>query len=461
LLEVEKVGIQDNFFELGGDSLLATKLIFQIRETFQIKIYVKTLFYSPTIVKLAPTIEEILQTGVYDKEKIDFNAEAILDLTIIPQTTVNQNIVEPQNILLTGVTGFVGAYLLDELLRKTSANIYCLIRANNTDLAKQKLKNKLEDYLLWDEKLSSRIIPVVGDLCSRFFGLPTEKFNFLAHEIDVIYHSGAWVNHIYPYTVLKSANVLGTQEILRLASETSVKPVHFISSLGVLPSSSNSESTTILESAPLTETPNLKSGYIQSKWVAEKLVMAASDRGIPTCIYRLPMITADTNTGVSNINDRICRQIKGCLQLGMVPILESKLVDNWVPVNDMSQAIVYLSRKENSLGKTFHLMNSTSTSLNHLFDWICSLDSSVKKVSSNDWVSELSNHPENVLYPYILKLEFQIEKSTEKQAEIPSQIIDTQNTNNGLKGSQIIQFTPIDEKYFETMLSYLTNSSKS
>ncbi|NEP04862.1 MAG: amino acid adenylation domain-containing protein [Okeania sp. SIO4D6] len=37
LLEVEKVGIQDNFFELGGDSLLATKLIFQIRETFQIK----------------------------------------------------------------------------------------------------------------------------------------------------------------------------------------------------------------------------------------------------------------------------------------------------------------------------------------------------------------------------------------------------------------------------------------
>ena len=458
LLGVETVGIQDNFFELGGHSLLATQLIFKTRETFQIKIPLKILFDFPVIAQLASKIEEIVETGVDEQEEIDFNAETILDPTIIPNTTINQNLAEPQNILLTGVTGFVGAYLLDELLQKTSANIYCLIRANDTDLAKEKLKNKLESYLLWDEKFSSRIIPVVGDLSSKFLGLPTEKFNFLANQIDVIYHNGAWVNHIYPYTVLKPSNVLGTEEILRLASETHVKPVHFISTLGVLPLSSNSESTTILESDPLTETPNLKGGYIQSKWVAEKLVMAASDRGIPTCIYRLPMITADINTGASNINDRICRLIKGCIQLGMVPILEGKLVDNWVPVNDMSQAIIYLSQQENSLGKAFHLVNPTPTSFNNLFHWICSLDSSVKKVSLNDWVNELSNNPENALYPYLSKLEFQAEKSTEKQSDIPSQIIDTQNTNNGLKGSQIIPFTPIDEKYFETMLSYLTHS---
>ncbi|RQH19830.1 SDR family oxidoreductase, partial [Okeania hirsuta] len=144
--------------------------------------------------------------------------------------TVTQNIVEPQNILLTGATGFVGTYLLDELLQKTSANIYCLIRANDTDLAKQKLKDKLESYLLWnEEKFSSRVIPVVGDLSSKFFGLPTEEFSFLANQIDVIYHSGAWTNHLYPYTILKPTNVLGTQEVLRLASQTYVKPVHFIS----------------------------------------------------------------------------------------------------------------------------------------------------------------------------------------------------------------------------------------
>ncbi|NES06780.1 MAG: amino acid adenylation domain-containing protein [Okeania sp. SIO2F4] len=457
LLGVEKIGIHDNFFELGGHSLLATQLISQIRETFQIKIPLKTLFDFPTIIKLGPTIEEILQTGVCDQEKIDFNAEAILDQTILPQTTISQNIVKPQNILLTGVTGFVGAYLLDELLRQTSANIYCLIRETNPDSAKQKLRNQLESYLLWDETFSSRIIPVVGDLSSQFFGLSTEQFNHLASQIDVIYHSGAWVNHIYPYSVLKPTNVLGTQEILRLASEINVKPVHFISTIGVLPSSSNSENTTILESDYLTETPNIKSGYQQSKWVAEKLVMTARDRGIPTCIYRLPMITGDTNTGVSNINDRICRQIKGCIQLGMVPILESKLVDNWVPVNNISQAIVHLSQQENSLGKAFHLMNPAPTSFNNLFDWIYSLDSSVKKVSLNDWITELSSHPENVLYPYLFKLEFQIEKSTDKQSYTPSRIIDTQNTKDGLLSSNI-SLSSIDYKYLETMVSYLGKS---
>ncbi|NEP45285.1 MAG: NAD-dependent epimerase/dehydratase family protein, partial [Okeania sp. SIO2H7] len=298
--------------------------------------------------KLAKTIEEIRQTGAWDAEKIDFNAEAVLDPTIIPQTAISQKIAEPQNILLTGVTGFVGAYLLDELLRKTSANIYCLIRANDLNSAKQKLQNQLESYLLvarpgktslrvvadaerqkWNEKFSSRIILVVGDLSSKLLGLSTEEFNSLASRIDVIYHSGAWVNHVYPYTALKSTNVLGTEEVLRLASKTHIKPVHYISTLGVLSLSGNSEDAVVLESDRLTETPENKSGYQQSKWVAEKLVMAASDRGIPTCIYRLPMITGSTDTGASNINDRICRQIKGCLQLGMVPNLNSKLVDNW------------------------------------------------------------------------------------------------------------------------------------
>ena len=185
--------------------------------------------------------------------------------------------------------------------------------------------------------------------------------------------------------------------------------------------------------------------------------MTARDRGIPTCIYRLPMITADTNTGASNINDRICRQIKGCIQLGMVPILESKLVDNWVPVNNISQAIVHLSQQDNSLGKAFHLMNPTPTSFNNLFDCIFSLDSSVKKVPLNDWINQLSSQPENVLYPYLFKLEFQIEKSTEKQSNIPSRIIDTQNTKDGLLSSNI-SFSSIDDKYLETMVSYLSKS---
>jgi len=51
----------------------------------------------------------------------------------------------------------------------------------------------------------------------------------MASQIDSIYHNGALLNYIYPYPD-KPINVLGTQEILRLACQTKLKPVHHISS---------------------------------------------------------------------------------------------------------------------------------------------------------------------------------------------------------------------------------------
>ena len=65
----------------------------------------------------------------------------------------------------------------------------------------------------------SRIIPVLGDLSKPLLGLTEQEFQQIASLVDVIYHAGAIVNFIYPYSQLKTTNVLGTQEILRLAGQ--------------------------------------------------------------------------------------------------------------------------------------------------------------------------------------------------------------------------------------------------
>jgi acyl transferase domain-containing protein/acyl carrier protein len=57
LIGYEKVRIQDNFFELGGDSLLATRLVSQIREAFHVELPLRRVFESPTIAQLANEIE--------------------------------------------------------------------------------------------------------------------------------------------------------------------------------------------------------------------------------------------------------------------------------------------------------------------------------------------------------------------------------------------------------------------
>ncbi|KAK3805288.1 MAG: amino acid adenylation [Benniella sp.] len=54
LLHVDKIGRHDNFFMLGGDSLLAVRMVTQIRPMMGFKITLGTLFMAPTIAELVP-----------------------------------------------------------------------------------------------------------------------------------------------------------------------------------------------------------------------------------------------------------------------------------------------------------------------------------------------------------------------------------------------------------------------
>ncbi|MFM6899326.1 MAG: thioester reductase domain-containing protein, partial [Microcystis panniformis] len=216
-------------------------------------------------------------------------------------------------ILLTGATGFLGAYLLEELLQKTSADIYCLVRCSNIEEGKNRLQKNLEFYSLWQDDFNSRIVPIVGDLGKPLFGLSQLAFEGLAAIIDIIYHNGAWVNSARPYSTLKPVNVLGTQEVLRLASREQTKPVHFVSTLGVFLGDNQEEIGRITEM----DSPNfvnLQGGYRQSKWVAEQLVMVAQKRGLPACIYRPSRIIGNSKTGINgNFQDFLCILLKGCI----------------------------------------------------------------------------------------------------------------------------------------------------
>src|SRR5262249_17938267 len=130
----------------------------------------------------------------------EMNAEAVLDPAINPQTIPVERVSTPHSIFLTGSSGFVGAFLLRELLKQTEAHIYCLVRAADSEEGRKRIRRNLESYLLWDANLSSRIIPVVGDLAQPLFGLSTQEFSALAEQIDVIYHCGALVKWTYPYS---------------------------------------------------------------------------------------------------------------------------------------------------------------------------------------------------------------------------------------------------------------------
>jgi amino acid adenylation domain-containing protein/thioester reductase-like protein len=460
VLGVESVGIQDNFFHLGGHSLLVTQLVFRVWETFQVELPLRSLFEMPTIADLAKNIEAACQTGastISAKTVVDFKTEAVLDPTIRPERLPVEHTTEPDCIFLTGATGFVGAFLLDELLRQTQADIYCLVRASNLEEGEKRIQTALKSYLRWDESFSPRIISVLGDLSKPLLGLSEKQFLAIASKLDVIYHNGAWVHHASPYSKLKAANVVGTQEVLRLASLTKVKPVHFVSTVGVFSSVDHTGVQIVREQDSLDDYSVPLGGYVQSKWVAEKLVNIARDRGLPVCIYRLGRVSGHSRTGVFNANDFLYKLIIGCIQLGSVP--DTEMLEEMAPIDYVSQAIVHLSRQRECLGKNFHLVNSSLLSSSQLIRSIRSFGYPIQQISYEQWHAELvkiaGSSPEHPLYPLVPF--FAARGAQEQESHSAMLRFDCQNTLDGLAGTSIV-CPPIDDALLNTYFSSLIRS---
>jgi alanine racemase len=407
-----EVGIYHNFFESGGDSLRTALVLAKVKAVLEVDIPLECLFKAPTIATFAEVVQAV-QSGEATNFKVtpeELWADATLEESIQPIVAIASgdaaqssssaiSTEPPRNIFLTGATGFVGVFLLQELLLKYPQSIvYCLVRADNLETASDRLRKVLNEYELWDESFGSRIIPILGDLTEPLLGLPEPQFRELADRMDIIYHSGAYVNLIYPYSALRTANVLGTQEVLRLATQSKPLPVHYISTIDVFHSELYHDRDCILETDELEDCESYTEGYAQSKWAAEKLVMAARDRGLPVSIYRLGMITGHSLKGGFQLGNVVCRMMKGFIQLGTAPSIDLKM--SLAPVDYVVQAIAHLAEQSTSIGQTFHLVSPHQTTLEQLVNDLNQLGYNINTIPYSEWQAQLLiMPPDNALTP--------------------------------------------------------------
>jgi nonribosomal peptide synthetase DhbF len=383
-----RVGLDDNFFELGGDSIKSIQLVSRARN-LGVMLTPRDVFRYATIEQLAAAIES------YEGEQLptvirDLSKEAVLDPKIVPvsQAPAARS---AAGILLTGASGFLGCFLLVELLNRTQATVYCLVRSSTREEGMARIVAKLKSYGLWQETFLSRIVAVPGDMAKTMLDLSRQQFEKLAEAIDAIYHCAAMVNVVYSYDIMKATNVRGTEEILRLACLGRTKPLHYISTLSVIPPLSETEQAESMTEEELFEKwQNLPSGYTQSKWVAEKLVRIARSRGVPVSIYRPSFISGSMQSGMTNPNDFVSRFISACLELGCVPDADMEI--NMTPVDHISRAIVALSMREDMQGRCLNVVNAKPVRLSMLSECLLSLGHPsglpMQKVSYSSWWSQ-------------------------------------------------------------------------
>ena len=390
-LGVDSDSLDDNwnFFDLGGHSLAGLEITLGIERTFGVELSGVEVYEYPTIAELSAYLQH---EGVERESSVSLAEDSILSPEISPRgESRTTRLSKATSVLFTGATGFLGGFLLDELLRTTGRDtrFYCLVRdrASEGERSGNRVLENLKFYGLPGQYEEDRIIPVTGDITQTRMGLEDDDYRELADRIDLIFHCAASVNYAYPYSVAKPHTVGGTLEVLKFACSSIPKPVQYISSNGVFPG--GDESPYLEDNQIDGFVDRMEGGYNQAKWVAERLVWSAVSRGLPVCIFRPGNIGHHSATGAVNPNDFLSMIIKACARLGCAPMAPGWFFE-MTCVDFLTSAIARIADDARHFGKVYNVVQQAPVPADDVFAHMERLGHIRERTPIGEWKSRLT-----------------------------------------------------------------------
>jgi amino acid adenylation domain-containing protein/thioester reductase-like protein len=383
-----------NFFDLGGHSLLLADLAARMSNTFGFRVPVARLANPATLNGHLDTVRGIRDghtAAVQENLPQVLRSDSVLDVDIQPVNPKICALKDAKTVFLTGVTGFLGAFLLRDLLESTSATIVCMVRfadssQDDVPAGIARIRRNLLDFGLWNDSIMERVEILPANLSRKRFGLSPDAFKQLAERTDVILHAAATVNLIYPYAALQKPNVGGTREVLRLAAQGGAT-VQYISTNGVLPPAAGREGWPEDAILSVDEVPTkLADGYGQTKWVAEQLALEAKKRGIPIKIYRLGTVSGHSETGAANAWDLLTALIVESVRVGHYPDVKGWRAE-MTPVDFVSKAILHLSNQMDAEQTIFHIGDPDPVDISQVFNDLNALGYPTKPMEFEKWIA--------------------------------------------------------------------------
>ncbi|KAG1808219.1 L-aminoadipate-semialdehyde dehydrogenase [Suillus subaureus] len=348
-----------DLFDFGLDSLQSSR----IRNTIQREIYLGGKKLSPNAVFEHPSITQIarLLVATSSGNEVVLTRRSSLEIMLelvekyssfaythkahVSGTNGAASIsVIPRVVVLTGATGSLGAYILDELLSDPSvATVYCLCRAKDDADASSRITASMKTRKLSShyEQVQSRVKALACDLSTNKLGLQSDVYNEIATRATLIIHN-AWAVNFNLGISSFEPHIRGAVNLINLAlSSPHPRPADFYFASSVSAVAAWRGPDSIPEA--ITDDPSVAQGlgYAQSKWITEKLCQVASQQTpIRTGVLRIGQMVGDTQNGVWNETEAISLIIKCTDTIGILPNLEESV--SWLPVDYAAKAILDL-----------------------------------------------------------------------------------------------------------------------
>ncbi len=405
LFHAERIGVDDDFFELGGDSLSAIEYVAKAH-SLGIDFALQNVFDYPTVRQLC----NFLNDGV--EEKVQYAASDFDKYQcIFEQNVINEQFVPEKrslgNVLLTGATGFLGAHILDQLMKEETGKIYCLIRSSKVEDRRGRLHEILKYYFgdKYNEEIGRRIIPVIGDI--ELKGLAEQ----MPSDVQTIIHAAASVKHYGSYAYFHKVNVEGTQHVIDYTKSVGAKLIH-ISTLSVSGNSMADDFTVyrseqekfFYETSFYIGQP-LDNVYIHSKFEAEKRVYDAMLEGMDAKVIRVGNLTnraSDFKFQPNYKENAFLTRVKAILEFGLFPNYLVELYSEFSPIDLTAQGIVKIAQNADKQ-TVFHLNSNRVIYFERFLEIVHELGISMKVVDGVTFNKELQKTIRNTGTEYIFE----------------------------------------------------------
>ena len=457
ILGVKMVGAEDDFFEIGGTSLIASKLIIELlKKDYSIKY--DDIFKNKTPRKLAKLLSGEASSDDLNLDVIQYYDYSKLE-NLIEENTFG-NFINGENrpignVLLTGVTGFLGIHILHEYIKNENGTVYCMLRKGRFDTCEERLRDLINYYFDDDfsSLIGSRIILSEGDITD------SEDFKKLENcPIDTLINCAAIVKHYTHDDYIFKVNVDGVINGLNFAEANDIAYVQ-ISTTSVIDEFDDDADISGVDFDERTFYwgQDLSNKYLNSKFLAERIVLEKALSGLCVKIVRVGNLMARYDDGVFQRNydtNAFLNNIKALKNLkAITPQLASEIVE-LSPIDYVAKAIIALSKTPNE-SRIFHAVSDKLISTGDIIDVLNSFGFGIEEVTMDEFRKIYEkNLDENI--QGIITADLSIDDLDFEDGENLGEIINADYTLDILN---LLGFAwPVcDEAYIKRFISYLND----